>query len=104
MSNTNGAGEPNGKKLTREEEMIALIENGDWDTLDRLIGISPEETERILREEPRIDASEVNRMLGITDEEIAEGRRAEEMRRDAHFRQPRGGWWRQFQDWLKRRP
>jgi hypothetical protein len=31
-----------------------------------------EEVERILREEPMIDASEVNKRLGITDEEIAD--------------------------------
>lgn len=29
-----------------------------------------DEVERILRDEPMIDAAEVNRMLGITDDEI----------------------------------
>ena len=38
-----------------------------------------------------------------TDEEVLEGRRAEEFRRDAHFQQHRGGWWAQFRGWLKRR-
>ena len=38
-----------------------------------------------------------------TDEEVLEERRAEEMRRDAYFQQHRGGWWRQFKSWLKRR-
>jgi hypothetical protein len=72
MSETNGASEKNGEKRTREEEMVTLIENGDWDALDRMLGWSREEDERILREEPMIDAAEINRLFGITDEEIAE--------------------------------
>jgi hypothetical protein len=39
-----------------------------------------------------------------TDEEVLEGRRAEEVRRDAHFQHHRGGWWGQFANWLKQRP
>ena len=37
-----------------------------------------------------------------TDEEVLEGRRAEEMRRDAYFRPHRGECWAQFKNWLKR--
>jgi len=36
-----------------------------------------------------------------TDEEVHQGRRAEERRRDAHFRRHRGGWWARLRDWLK---
>ena len=72
MPELNGASEKNGKKRTREEEMIDLIENGDWDILERMLGWSREEDERILREEPMIDAAEINRLFGITDEEIDE--------------------------------
>jgi hypothetical protein len=39
-----------------------------------------------------------------TDEEVLEGRRAEETWRDAYFQHHRGGWWGQFKNWLKRRP
>ncbi len=37
-----------------------------------------------------------------TDEDVLEGRRAEEMRRDAYFRKDRDGWWPRFKQWLKR--
>lgn len=37
-----------------------------------------------------------------TDEEVLDGRRIEEMRRDAHFQVPREGWWWRFKCRLKR--
>lgn len=37
-----------------------------------------------------------------TDEEVLEGRRAEEVRRDTHFRAPPEGQWVRFKRWLKR--
>ncbi len=36
-----------------------------------------------------------------TDEEALHGRRAEERRRDAHFKRYPGGWWEQLKNWLK---
>jgi hypothetical protein len=38
-----------------------------------------------------------------SDSEVMEGRRAEEMRRDAHFQKRPGGWWAQLILWLERR-
>lgn len=35
-----------------------------------------------------------------TDEEVLQGRRAEERRRDAQFKHDRGGWWEQLKAWL----
>jgi rRNA processing protein Krr1/Pno1 len=67
MSATNGANEQNGQGRTRVEEMKHLIQIRDWDALDILVGFSPEEAERILREEPMIDAAEVNRMMEELD-------------------------------------
>jgi len=37
-----------------------------------------------------------------TDEEVLEGRRAEEMRRDAHFQARSEDWWSLFKRWLNR--
>jgi hypothetical protein len=39
-----------------------------------------------------------------TDEEVLEGRRAEEMRRDGYLQRHRVGWWGQLKNWVKRRP
>lgn len=50
-----------------------------------------------------IRSGRVLRQGDWTDEEVHEGRHAEEVRRDAHFQDHRGGWWRRFKDWLKRR-
>lgn len=38
-----------------------------------------------------------------TDEEVLEGRRAEELQRDAYFHNHQGGWREQLRSWLKRR-
>jgi hypothetical protein len=38
-----------------------------------------------------------------SDVEVLEGRRAEQSRRDAHFKDYRGGYWEQLKNWLKRR-
>jgi hypothetical protein len=76
MSATNRVGDQNGKRQTRGEEMMHLIESRDWSGLDKLVGFSPEEVERILREEPMIDAVEVNRRmeeLDRTDERASSG-------------------------------
>ena len=63
---------PNSKcgQLVSASEFISAIERRDWETVDRLMGISAEEEERILREEALIDAAEVNRRLGIDDDEL----------------------------------
>jgi hypothetical protein len=37
---------------------------------------------------------------GWTDSEVLDGRRAEEVRRDAHFQKRREGWYAQFKRWL----
>ena len=58
------------QKRPNAREIARAIESRDWDTLDRLTGMSPEEAERILREEPMIDAAEVNKLLCISDDEI----------------------------------
>lgn len=54
----------NGGKLA---EVIDAIEKRDWKTLDRLTGMSPEEAERILREEPMMDAADFNRIIDELD-------------------------------------
>jgi hypothetical protein len=56
--------------MPTEAEMARMIDNGEWDKVKDLLTPCPEEVERILGEEPMIDAAEVNRMLEITDEEI----------------------------------
>lgn len=38
-----------------------------------------------------------------TDEQVLEGRRAEEARRDAHFKSRQDGWWARFKDWFNGR-
>jgi hypothetical protein len=43
-------------------EILRAIESRDWDALDKLVGMSPEEAERILREDPSIDLKEFIRM------------------------------------------
>lgn len=35
-----------------------------------------------------------------TDDEVLEGRHAEERRRDAYFQDHRSGWWNQLRNWL----
>jgi hypothetical protein len=44
-------------------EILRAIESRDWDALDKLVGMSPEEAERILREDPSIDLKEFIRMI-----------------------------------------
>jgi hypothetical protein len=39
-----------------------------------------------------------------SDEEVAEGRRSELMRRNAYFSSQSGGWWRRFRRWLTKAP
>ena len=43
--------------------MNELVEKRDWAALDEMVGFSPEEAERILREEPMIDGALVNQLL-----------------------------------------
>ena len=63
---------PNGSKHEIcGPDLGRMIEQGQWEKVKELLTPSPEEVEQLLRE-PMIDAAEVNRMLGITDEEIAE--------------------------------
>src|SRR5262245_56039321 len=66
--NTNGSGS-NGNHRIRMSE-------SEWEKMCQETMLPVEEVERILREEPMIDASEVNRLLGITDEEIADAMNA----------------------------
>src|SRR5436190_246798 len=63
MSSTNGINNQNGNGRTRSQEIMHLIETRNWEALDRLVGMSPEEAERILREEPMIDAADFNRLI-----------------------------------------
>ena len=67
MSATNGARDRNGIEQTRGEKMKQLIETRDWVGLDKMVGFSPAEAERILREERMIDAAEVNRRMEELD-------------------------------------
>lgn len=69
QNNTNGSLD---NERAKAVAITRAIENRDWDAFDRLTGLTHEETERILREEPVVDATEVFRMLGITDEEVRE--------------------------------
>ena len=74
MSNTIGSSNKE-QEQSRAQQIELLIKARDWDALDRFLGVPPltlEEVERILREEPMVDASEVNRRLNITDDEIAD--------------------------------
>ena len=59
-------GSPAGSELTGK------VDNAEWNKIKESMTPDLEEVERILREEPMIDASEVNRLLGIADEEIAQ--------------------------------
>jgi hypothetical protein len=52
---------------TNQAQVIAAIECRDWAALDRLVGMSAAEAERILREEPMIDAADFNRRLEELD-------------------------------------
>jgi hypothetical protein len=52
------------------EELGRMLDRGEWDKVKALLAGTPEEAEQILRESEWIDIDEVNRMLGITDEEI----------------------------------
>ena len=47
--------------------LLAAIQARDWDTFDRLVGNSQAEAERYLREEPLIDASEINQLMEQLD-------------------------------------
>lgn len=67
MSATNGARGQNGDGQSRGVKMKLLIETRDWNGLDELVGFCPEEAERILREDPMIDAAEVNRRMEELD-------------------------------------
>lgn len=61
---------PNNKINFDHDKLIELnraIELRDWAAVDRLTGMSPEEAERILREEPMIDGADFNRMLEELD-------------------------------------
>jgi Holliday junction resolvasome RuvABC DNA-binding subunit len=48
-------------------ELLRAIEARDWATVDRITGMTPEEAERILKEETFIDAAEVNRLMEELD-------------------------------------
>ena len=68
------AEKPNSNGLQKPptaQELGRMIDNGEWDKVKALLTPTPEEVESMLTE-PTIDAAEVNRVLGITDEEIAE--------------------------------
>jgi hypothetical protein len=64
---SNGAQKLGGDSPHRMEEMKRLIALRDWDALDRLEGFSREEAERILREEPMIDAAAINCVMEQLD-------------------------------------
>jgi len=53
----------NGEARSILPDLLRAIENRDWPALDRLVGMSPEEAERILRDEPMIDAADFNRRM-----------------------------------------
>src|SRR5690242_3200759 len=48
-------------------ELIRVIESRDWKGLEQLVRMSPEEAERILREEPVVDAADFNPLLDELD-------------------------------------
>jgi hypothetical protein len=52
-------------------ELGRMLDNGQWDEVKELIGIKPEEAEQLLSEGDWVDIDEVNKLLGITDEELA---------------------------------
>ena len=53
-------------------EINRLLDAGEWAKVKELIGMTPDETERVLRESDWIDIDEVNGMLGITEAEPAD--------------------------------
>jgi len=53
-------------------EINRLLDAGEWAKVKELIGLTPDETERVLRESDWIDIDEVNGMLGITEAELAD--------------------------------
>jgi Holliday junction resolvasome RuvABC DNA-binding subunit len=67
MASKNLSTYPKGADNDKLDEIVRVIESKEWDTLDRLIGMSPEEAERILREEPTIDAEEFKRLMEEAD-------------------------------------
>ncbi len=67
MSSNKSSDGANGTPINPFAEIMRAIESRDWDTLDRLVGMSPEEAERILREEPTIDGEEFKRLMEEAD-------------------------------------
>ena len=51
-------------------ELGKMLDNGEWDKVKELIGISPDEVEQILNERDWVDIDEVNKLLGITEDEL----------------------------------
>lgn len=56
--------------IPSSEELGRMLDRGEWDKVKELIAGTPEEAEEALHEGGWIDIDEVNRMLGITEEQI----------------------------------
>lgn len=67
MSSEKSKDRSNGANNGNFQEIMSAIDSRNWAELDRLVGMSPEEAERILREEPMIDGDEFMRMWKEAD-------------------------------------
>ena len=62
-----------------------ILDDAEWERVRTLLRSTPEEEEKVLRESRWLDIDEVNKLLGITPEEITEfqkSRRGSDDRRD----------------------